>query len=273
MANIKSQIKRIKTNERNRLRNQSAKSSLRTAIRHFREAVEALEKAGASVVEIETPNFKYALGAYYLIMSSEVSSNLAKYDGVRFGQRALPKDGHVTIERVMSATRAENFGAEVKRRTILGTYALSAGYYDAYYGSAQKVRTLVQRDFAAAYEQADVLVSPTAPTTAFPLGSRLDDPLAMYAADIATSPTAAITSRRPRAGDRLMPDQAGGARPVVHHHRLAEPGRQMLRQQPRQHRGGERTDRVVTCDSFHLRRCSEACRGSCGSGRFPAICA
>ncbi|GLU85954.1 glutamyl-tRNA(Gln) amidotransferase subunit A [Kocuria sp. NBRC 114282] len=157
----------------------------------FREAVEALEKAGASVVEIETPNFKYALGAYYLIMSSEVSSNLAKYDGVRFGQRALPKDGHVTIERVMSATRAENFGAEVKRRTILGTYALSAGYYDAYYGSAQKVRTLVQRDLDAAFEQVDVLVSPTAPTTAFPLGSvdEQADPMQMYLNDIATIPT------------------------------------------------------------------------------------
>ena len=154
----------------------------------FREAVAGLEKAGASVVEIETPNFKYALGAYYLIMSSEVSSNLAKYDGVRFGQRALPKDGHVTIERVMSATRAENFGAEVKRRTILGTYALSAGYYDAYYGSAQKVRTLVQRDFQAAFEQVDLLVSPSAPTTAFPIGERIDDPLAMYLNDLTTIP-------------------------------------------------------------------------------------
>ncbi|WP_144793891.1 Asp-tRNA(Asn)/Glu-tRNA(Gln) amidotransferase subunit GatA [Kocuria palustris] len=157
----------------------------------FREAVEALEQAGATVVEIDTPNFRYALGAYYLIMSSEVSSNLAKYDGVRFGHRVLPRDGRVTIERVMSATRAANFGDEVKRRTILGTYALSAGYYDAYYGSAQKVRTLVQRDLDAAFEQVDVLVSPTAPTTAFPLGSvdEQADPMQMYLNDVATIPT------------------------------------------------------------------------------------
>ncbi|KAA9393790.1 Asp-tRNA(Asn)/Glu-tRNA(Gln) amidotransferase subunit GatA [Kocuria coralli] len=157
----------------------------------FREAVELLREAGAEVVEVETPNFRYALGAYYLIMSSEVSSNLAKYDGVRFGRRTLPDDGHLTIERVMAATRAAGFGPEVKRRTILGTYALSAGYYDAYYGSAQKVRTLVQRDFKAAFETCDVLVSPTSPTTAFPLGSVDEhaDPMEMYLNDIATIPT------------------------------------------------------------------------------------
>ncbi|MCD1145043.1 Asp-tRNA(Asn)/Glu-tRNA(Gln) amidotransferase subunit GatA [Kocuria sp. LUK] len=157
----------------------------------FREAVEALREAGAEIVEIETPHFRYALGAYYLIMSSEVSSNLAKYDGVRFGHRVLPEEGPLTIERVMGATRAAGFGAEVKRRIILGTYALSAGYYDAYYGSAQKVRTLVQRDFAAAFEQVDVLVSPTAPTTAFELGAvdESADPMQMYLNDIATIPT------------------------------------------------------------------------------------
>ena len=156
----------------------------------FREAVEALEKAGASVVEIETPNFKYALGAYYLIMSSEVSSNLAKYDGVRFGLRVTP-EGTPTIDKVMSASRAAGFGDEVKRRIILGTYALSAGYYDAYYGSAQQVRTLVQRDFAAAFEKADVLISPTAPTTAFDIGGvdESADPMQMYLNDIATIPT------------------------------------------------------------------------------------
>ncbi len=153
----------------------------------FSESLELLRSAGAEIVEVSCPNFRYALGAYYLIMSSEASSNLAKYDGVRFGLRVVP-EGTPTIERVMGATRAAGFGDEVKRRIILGTYALSAGYYDAYYGSAQKVRTLIQRDFAAAFEQADVLISPTAPTTAFKLGEKLDDPLAMYLNDVATIP-------------------------------------------------------------------------------------
>ena len=153
----------------------------------FSESLELLRSAGAEIVEVSCPNFRYALGAYYLIMPSEASSNLAKYDGVRFGLRVVP-DGAPTIERVMGATRAAGFGDEVKRRIILGTYALSAGYYDAYYGSAQKVRTLIQRDFAAAFEQADVLISPTAPTTAFKLGEKLDDPLAMYLNDVATIP-------------------------------------------------------------------------------------
>ncbi|MGR0158350.1 Asp-tRNA(Asn)/Glu-tRNA(Gln) amidotransferase subunit GatA [Paenarthrobacter nitroguajacolicus] len=154
----------------------------------FNESLQLLKDAGAEIVEVSCPNLKYALGAYYLIMPSEVSSNLAKFDGVRFGMRVLPKDGPMTIERVMGATRAAGFGDEVKRRIILGTYALSAGYYDAYYGSAQKVRTLIQRDFDAAFAQADVLISPTAPTTAFKLGEKLDDPLAMYLNDVATIP-------------------------------------------------------------------------------------
>ncbi|WP_336711554.1 Asp-tRNA(Asn)/Glu-tRNA(Gln) amidotransferase subunit GatA [Arthrobacter sp. USHLN218] len=154
----------------------------------FDESLELLRGAGAEIVEVSCPNFRYALGAYYLIMPSEASSNLAKFDGVRYGQRVLPADGPLTIERVMGATRAAGFGDEVKRRIILGTYALSAGYYDAYYGSAQKVRTLVQRDFDAAFAQADVLISPTAPTTAFKLGEKLDDPLAMYLNDVATIP-------------------------------------------------------------------------------------
>ncbi|MGO4454126.1 Asp-tRNA(Asn)/Glu-tRNA(Gln) amidotransferase subunit GatA [Arthrobacter sp. RAF14] len=154
----------------------------------FNESLELLKAAGAEIVEVSCPNFQYALGAYYLIMPSEASSNLAKFDGVRFGLRALPEDGPMTIERVMGATRAAGFGDEVKRRIILGTYALSAGYYDAYYGSAQKVRTLIQRDFDAAFAQADVLISPTAPTTAFKLGEKVDDPLAMYLNDVATIP-------------------------------------------------------------------------------------
>ncbi|WNB84780.1 Asp-tRNA(Asn)/Glu-tRNA(Gln) amidotransferase subunit GatA [Cellulomonas sp. ATA003] len=154
----------------------------------FEESLELLRGAGAEIVEVSCPHFTYALGAYYLILPSEASSNLAKFDGMRFGLRVEPTDGPVTAERVMAATRGAGFGDEVKRRIILGTYALSAGYYDAYYGSAQKVRTLIQRDFDAAFAQADVLVSPTAPTTAFRLGEKLDDPLAMYLNDIATIP-------------------------------------------------------------------------------------
>ncbi|GIG55222.1 glutamyl-tRNA(Gln) amidotransferase subunit A [Demequina activiva] len=150
----------------------------------FEESLEKLKTLGATVVEVSCPSFTYALAAYYLILPSEASSNLAKFDSVRFGMRVEK----ATIEKTMGATRAEGFGDEVKRRIILGTYALSAGYYDAYYGSAQKVRTLIQRDFAAAFEQADVLVSPTTPTTPFKLGERIDDPLAMYLNDVATIP-------------------------------------------------------------------------------------
>jgi aspartyl-tRNA(Asn)/glutamyl-tRNA(Gln) amidotransferase subunit A len=154
----------------------------------FDESLELLRGMGAEVVEVSCPSFDYALAAYYLIMPSEASSNLAKFDGMRFGLRVEPTEGPVTAERVMAATRGAGFGDEVKRRIILGTYALSAGYYDAYYGSAQKVRTLIQRDFAASFAQADVLVSPTAPTTAFRFGEKLDDPLAMYLNDVATIP-------------------------------------------------------------------------------------
>jgi aspartyl-tRNA(Asn)/glutamyl-tRNA(Gln) amidotransferase subunit A len=154
----------------------------------FDESLDQLRALGAEIVEVSCPSFGYALDAYYLIMPAEASSNLAKFDGMRFGLRVEPTEGPVTAERVMGATRGAGFGDEVKRRIILGTYALSAGYYDAYYGSAQKVRTLIQRDFAAAFEQADVLVSPTAPTTAFKFGEKLDDPLAMYLNDIATIP-------------------------------------------------------------------------------------
>ena len=154
----------------------------------FEEALEVLSGAGAQVVEVSCPNFQHALAAYYLIMPSEASSNLARFDGMRYGLRKDPTTGPVTAERVMAATRGAGFGDEVKRRIILGTYALSAGYYDAYYGSAQKVRTLVQRDFAGAFAEADVLVSPTAPTTAFRLGEKLDDPMAMYLNDVATIP-------------------------------------------------------------------------------------
>ncbi len=151
------------------------------------EALDLLAENGAEIVEVSAPNFEYAVAAYYLILPAEASSNLAKFDSVRFGLRVNPAGGG-TVEDVMAATREAGFGDEVKRRIILGTYALSAGYYDAYYGSAQKVRTLIQRDFAAAFEKADVLVSPAAPTTAFRLGEKLADPLAMYLNDITTIP-------------------------------------------------------------------------------------
>ena len=153
----------------------------------FQETVALLESAGAVVVEIDAPSFAYAISAYYLILPAEASSNLAKFDSVRFGLRVTPENG-ATVEDVMAATREAGFGPEVKRRIILGTYALSAGYYDAYYGSAQKVRTLIQQDFAAAFANVDVIATPSAPTTAFKLGAKLDDPLAMYANDLATIP-------------------------------------------------------------------------------------
>ena len=155
----------------------------------FNEAVSLLESMGAEVVQVSCPHFPYALAAYYIIMPSEVSSNLARYDGMRYGLRVMPPEGvPQTAANMMSATREAGFGDEVKRRIILGIYALSAGYYDAWYGSAQKVRTLVIRDFEKAFEQADVLVSPTSPTTAFRFGEKMDDPLAMYLNDVATIP-------------------------------------------------------------------------------------
>jgi aspartyl-tRNA(Asn)/glutamyl-tRNA(Gln) amidotransferase subunit A len=155
----------------------------------FEESVQLLVDAGAEVVEVSCPSFDYALAAYYLILPSEASSNLAKFDAMRYGLRVLPEGvDSPSAEQVMAATRDAGFGDEVKRRIILGTYALSSGYYDAYYGQAQKVRTLISRDFAAAFERADVLVSPTAPTTAFSIGEKLDDPIAMYLNDIATIP-------------------------------------------------------------------------------------
>jgi aspartyl-tRNA(Asn)/glutamyl-tRNA(Gln) amidotransferase subunit A len=155
----------------------------------FDESVQLLVDAGAEVVEVSCPSFVHALAAYYLILPAEASSNLAKFDAMRFGLRVLPEGiDEPSAEEVMRATRDRGFGDEVKRRIILGTYALSSGYYDAYYGQAQKVRTLISRDFAAAFEKADVLVSPTAPTTAFKLGEKLDDPIAMYLNDLATIP-------------------------------------------------------------------------------------
>ncbi|GAB3259583.1 Asp-tRNA(Asn)/Glu-tRNA(Gln) amidotransferase subunit GatA [Alteromonas gracilis] len=153
----------------------------------FTESVQQLVDAGADVVEVSCPSFVHALATYYLILPAEASSNLAKFDAMRYGLRVTP-DGDPSAEAVMRATRDAGFGDEVKRRIILGTYALSSGYYDAYYGQAQKMRTLITRDFEAAFADCDVLASPTAPTTAFPLGAKLDDPLAMYLNDLATIP-------------------------------------------------------------------------------------
>jgi aspartyl-tRNA(Asn)/glutamyl-tRNA(Gln) amidotransferase subunit A len=150
------------------------------------DAIETLAKLGAEIGEISLPSFRYALSAYYLIAPAECSSNLARYDGVRFGHRHVGADNIVEMNTL---TRSEGFGDEVKRRIMLGTYALSAGYYDAYYGKAQQVRTLVIRDFEKAYERFDVLVGPTSPTTAFSIGEKAADPLAMYLNDVYTIPT------------------------------------------------------------------------------------
>ena len=155
--------------------------------KRFEESLEILAANGAEIVEVSCPNFEYALAAYYLIAPSECSSNLARFDAMRYGLRVGDTDG-ASAESVMNITREVGFGREVKRRIILGTYALSSGYYDAYYGSAQKVRTLITQDFTAAFSKADVLVSPTCPTTAFKIGEKSNDPIAMYLNDIATIP-------------------------------------------------------------------------------------
>ena len=181
---------------------------------------------------MDCPHFGYALAAYYLIAPSECSSNLARFDAMRYGLR-VGDDGTRDAEEVMALTREAGFGAEVKRRIILGTYALSSGYYDAYYGQAQKVRTLITRDFEAAFGQVDVLISPTTPTTAFRIGERADDPLAMYLADLCTIPAnlagnAAMSlpvrpGRRGRPAGRAADHGAGAGR------RPALPGRRRRR--------------------------------------------
>ena len=154
----------------------------------FEAAVATLQQLGATVVEVSCPHFEYALAAYYLIAPSECSSNLARFDSVRYGLR-VGDDGNRSLEEVMSLTRDVGFGDEVKRRIMIGTYALSSGYYDAYYGKALKVRTLIARDFDAAYAQYDLLISPTSPTTAFRLGEKTSDPLTMYLNDVCTIPS------------------------------------------------------------------------------------
>jgi aspartyl-tRNA(Asn)/glutamyl-tRNA(Gln) amidotransferase subunit A len=148
------------------------------------QAFESLAAAGATIVDVEVPAFTYGLTAYYIIAPAEASSNLARYDGVRYGLRVEAPDTNA----MYAATRTAGFGDEVRRRILLGTYALSAGYYDAYYGKALRIRRLMARDFAKAYEQVDVLVTPTSPSVAFPFGSKTDDPLAMYLCDTYTIP-------------------------------------------------------------------------------------
>ena len=151
----------------------------------YQEALNRLEKLGAEIEEVSLPSFDFGIPAYYLIAPAECSSNLARYDGVRYGVRQA--DG-TDIVKMMSQTRDAGFGDEVKRRVMLGTYALSAGYYDAYYGKAQKVRTLIMQELATAYEKVDLIACPTSPTTAFKIGERSDDPLAMYLSDVFTVP-------------------------------------------------------------------------------------
>lgn len=154
----------------------------------FEETVAKLKARGAQVTEVSCPSFEHAISAYYLIMPAEVSSNLARFDGVRYGNRVEPKEGPVTAETMMRETRGKMFGAEVKRRIILGTYALSAGHYDKYYGAALRVRTMVQQDLERAFKEVDVLVTPTAPTTAFKFGEKVEDLMSMYMNDFTTTP-------------------------------------------------------------------------------------
>jgi aspartyl-tRNA(Asn)/glutamyl-tRNA(Gln) amidotransferase subunit A len=155
-------------------------------LRSWDDGIAWLKDAGAEVVEVSLPHTKYALPAYYIIAPAEASSNLARYDGVRYGLRELPEGAG--LQDMYAATRAAGFGDEVKRRILIGTYVLSAGFYDAYYTQAQKVRALIARDFEQAWEQCDVLLAPTTPTAAFALGDKLDDPLAMYLNDVFSVP-------------------------------------------------------------------------------------
>lgn len=148
-------------------------------------AIKALEKMGATVDEVSLPNSKYGVATYYILSSSEASANLARFDGIRYGYQA---EGAQNLEELYKKTRQEGFGDEVKRRIMLGTYALSSGYYDAYYKKAQKVRTLIKQDFERVFENYDIIVGPTAPTTAFDIGAQINDPLTMYANDILTIP-------------------------------------------------------------------------------------
>jgi aspartyl-tRNA(Asn)/glutamyl-tRNA(Gln) amidotransferase subunit A len=154
--------------------------------RVWEQGIGWLKDAGAEIVEVSLPHTRYALPTYYIIAPAEASSNLARYDGVRYGQRRQPDNGSLTD--MYEATRSAGFGAEVKRRIMIGTYVLSAGFYDAYFNRAQKVRALIARDFERAFQECDILLAPTAPSAAFGLGEKSDDPLAMYLNDVFSVP-------------------------------------------------------------------------------------
>ena len=149
-----------------------------------RAAIEVLKTLGAEVREISLPHTEYALPVYYILAPAEASANLARYDGIRYG----PREEAYSLWEVFSRTRGQRFGPEVTRRVMIGTYALSAGYYDAYYGQAQKVRTLIKRDFETAFRNVDVIAAPTAPETAFKIGEHVNDPISMYLEDVYTLP-------------------------------------------------------------------------------------
>jgi aspartyl-tRNA(Asn)/glutamyl-tRNA(Gln) amidotransferase subunit A len=151
----------------------------------WQKGVDWLEAAGAEAIEVSLPHTRYALATYYIVAPAEASSNLARYDGVRYGLRVAG----ATLDEMYENTRGEGFGAEVRRRILIGTYVLSAGYYDAYYSKAQKVRTLIARDFRRAFEAVDVILTPTAPSDAFAIGEKMDDPITMYLNDVFTVPT------------------------------------------------------------------------------------
>ena len=150
----------------------------------WEQGAQWFREMGAEIVEVSLPHTKYALPTYYIVAPAEASSNLARYDGVRYGFR---KDG-ASLDEMYELTRGEGFGAEVQRRVLIGTYVLSAGYYDAYYLKAQKIRTLIAEDFRKAYEQCDVILTPTSPSAAFAIGEKMDDPVAMYMQDVFTVP-------------------------------------------------------------------------------------
>jgi len=179
---LQNDVKGIKIGLITNLLGEGISSEVKEAIK---SAAQTLANLGAEIIEVELPSFEYAVATYYLIAPAEASSNLARYDGVKYGHRAK---GTKDLLSMYGETRREGFGPEVKRRIMLGTYALSAGYYDAYYLKAQKVRTLIKQDFEKAFEKCEVLISPTAPTPAFKLGEKVADPLSMYLSDIATIP-------------------------------------------------------------------------------------
>ena len=192
----------------------------------WEQGIAWLRDAGAEIVEVSLPHTKYALPAYYIIAPAEASSNLARYDGVRYGLRVQPEQG--ALDDMYEATRAAGFGAEVKRRIMIGTYVLSAGFYDAYFNQAQKVRALIARDFDAVFRDVDLLLTPTAPSAAFGIGEKLADPIAMYLNDVFAVP-ASLAGLPGHLGPG-RPRRAGpAARPADHRPRARRAGRPQRR--------------------------------------------